>query len=87
MHIIAECFDAAGQMDAVEISKQKPIAGQIMLRGDEKKEQLYDKIDWDSVNDYEIENENGSQLQFKDVYHDATTIVIFIRVSYKWVNL
>lgn len=65
----------------LEISKEKPIIGQIMLRGDERPEQLKDKINWTAVGDYELEDENGIKVTFRHVYHDAKTIVIFIRVS------
>lgn len=68
-------------MGDLEISKVEPVKDQRMLRGDEKEDDIRDKIDWEAVNEYIVENENGSKLSFKEVYHDVTTIVIFIRVS------
>lgn len=72
--------DSSAIGDGLKLSNQKAAKSMTMLRGDEK-EEIQDKIDWDMVNEYEVENENGTKMSFKDVYFDATTIVIFIRVS------
>lgn len=65
----------------MEEVNQNDVQSQQMLRGDEKPEQLSEKINWESVDQYELENENGSKILFADVYKGVQTIVIFIRVS------
>jgi len=71
------------QEEILKISKQKPIKPTSMIRGDgeEDKEVINEEIDWDEIENYELENENGSKIVFSDVYYDVKTIVIFIRVG------
>ncbi|XP_067952063.1 peroxiredoxin-like 2C [Watersipora subatra] len=65
-------------METVEISKQKPVKSQSMGREGEE-EGGESGLDWEAINEYIVETEYDADISFKRVYHDATTIVIFIR--------